>query len=96
MKIKYTPGPWTTSHENLGHFKLEAGNVAIIDGCGCCDSPWLSSEADARLIAAAPDLLEALTEMEEHFRGYQDDDGFSKAMFKQVRAALAKATGEQA
>lgn len=43
-------------------FKLTAdhGETAIVSGCGCCDSPWVSCEADARLIAAAPELLTGL------------------------------------
>jgi len=87
--MNHTPGPWTISHENFGHFKLDAGDVSIIDGCGYCDSPWLSSEADARLIAAAPDLLEALKKMLDVW----EHGGLKPYPIAKARAAIAKATG---
>lgn len=46
--------------------------------------------ADARLICAAPDLLEALQDM------VSDHASLSAATLAFARAAIAKATGEQA
>lgn len=46
--------------------------------------------ADARLICAAPDLLEALLDM------VSDHASLSAATLAFARAAIAKATGEQA
>ncbi len=57
-------------------------------------------DADARLIAAAPDLLEALKVMLSHtadldpMQGYRPEEDFTAV--KQARAAIAKATGETA
>ena len=54
---KHTPGPWVTSRENVyeysrGHL-LGAKRICVVDD-------WIpSNEANARLIAAAPDLLAA-------------------------------------
>lgn len=55
--LKHTPGPW----------KIERGHGTIIKSIGPCvpdeyaGSAWLEvSEKDARLIAAAPDLLKVL------------------------------------
>lgn len=71
--MSHTLGPWEivcySSHEEL----KEIGNVeiknsegeVIIDGCGCCDSPRMSSIEDLHLIAAAPELLEALNRILE-------------------------------
>ena len=63
MSKHHTPGPWTYKLDqdcrNLSVTTAYAP-TEIVGGCGCCDSPWVSSEADARLMAAAPDLLEAL------------------------------------
>lgn len=58
---KHSPGPWSFEvEENGDKFKLsDVNNEVVVGGCGCCDSPWCNL-ADARLIAAAPDLLEAL------------------------------------
>jgi len=58
---------------------------------GCDEYYIFNSEADARLIAAAPDLLEALAEyvnadpVDEELNGRK----------RMARAAIAKATGEQ-
>ena len=104
---KHTPGPWTFTseqisddgvqiHDEIRCFHLQSGDTVVLDGCGCCDSPRLGNPADARLIAAAPDLLEALDDlillaqavMHEN-GGYMVDDELSDA-----RAAIAKAKGE--
>ena len=57
MSAQHTPGPW----------EIDFGYNRIINFIGPCvpdqyaGSAWLEvTEADARLIAAAPDLLEAL------------------------------------
>ena len=56
---KHTPGPWRVSGHRLAVFtKLNGINVVVAD----CDRTlgYSESEANARLIASAPDLLEAL------------------------------------
>lgn len=50
------------------------------------------AEANARLIAAAPDLLAALQEYVRDFGDNEDCD--SQAMAAKARAAIAKATDE--
>ena len=106
MMSKHTPGPWNyTMYKDSGwDFKLTAdhGETEIVSGCGCCDSPWVSSEADARLIAAAPDLLEAIEaaiasgmipgESITGGPGAKTQQGKAAAM---LRAAIAKAKGEE-
>jgi hypothetical protein len=61
--MAHTPGPWTL-HKYHGHvaIKAQCGHEAIINAAGhSCGSIGLHDEeqANARLIAAAPDLLEA-------------------------------------
>jgi hypothetical protein len=61
--MAHTPGPWTL-HKYHGHvaIKAQCGHEAIINAVGhSCGSIGLHDEeqANARLIAAAPDLLEA-------------------------------------
>jgi hypothetical protein len=52
-------------------------------------------EANARLIAAAPDLLETLEAVTDALAGHELNNGDVSAINK-ARAAIAKATGEQA
>jgi len=52
-----------------------------------CNKP--TQEANARLIAAAPDLLAALEAVMDEWR-----EGYGLRCEKQVRAAIAKATGQ--
>lgn len=75
-------------------FKLTAdhGKTAIVSGCGCCDSPWVSCEADAHLIAAAPELLEAL---ENLLKVHEGEGGTQHNAADMARAAIAKAKGEE-
>ena len=64
------------------------------------NAPDLERDANARLIAAAPDLLEALKALLEHieieFEGAEDAaDAYGiTADMDRARAAIAKATGE--
>jgi len=106
MKMsKHTPGPWsyrkvprkqeweinTKRCHNLGHESWTCMSVVF----GCDDYPKMGKivgEANARLIAAAPELLEALKDalccLEVCGKDY--DYAVGKAS-----AAIAKATGEQ-
>lgn len=92
MKSKHTPGPWHTGHgpqasivydrsgwgvanASVYHFKHEHG----------------SALANAALIAAAPDLLEALEEIVLH----QEILGQCSTITDRAYEAIAKAKGEQ-
>jgi hypothetical protein len=107
--IEHTPGPWTIEGVGVGgHYKTING-ARIVDCNGVCvatitrkaDKPIDQKKADARLIAAAPDLLEAarivLASLDARI------EGASKAkmtipVFEGIaalHAAVAKATGEE-
>lgn len=99
MSDSYTPGPWF-GKENEGVFADKEGNDPVFEtGCGCCTSGSLSG-ADARLISAAPDLLEALqllvdeyvTLVEIGVCGICDEDDWPE--LEKARAAIAKALGK--
>ena len=75
---KHTKGPWEV-HETEVYFPNCAGGLSVRY---CPDA-----EANARLIAAAPCLLEALDSIIEN--------GFSTSRIAAARAAIAKAKGEQ-
>ena len=72
-KTSYTPGPWDMIvSRSLIH--IETANTGDGSPCGVhvCSVPK-SAEANARLIAAAPDLLEALATLV----AWLDDSGLS-------------------
>jgi hypothetical protein len=94
---KHTPGPW--KHHQAAHPRRDGlmGFAIMSEEATVADmfpETYLVhvSESNARLISAAPDLLEACREANaalQHF-GIMGDP----ALFK-VQAAIAKATGEQ-
>lgn len=62
QKVAYTPGPWYTGEADSADILVYAGDFeGVGEGEDCIATVWLTSEsqANARLIAAAPDLLEA-------------------------------------
>lgn len=85
---KHTPGPWRVERQNssptTGEWMIagaKPGYLAEVRDCGSgC------AKANARLIAAAPELLEALEMVMR--RGRIDD---SEEAMNQVAAAITKA-----
>lgn len=68
MKIKHTPGKWAVSnHMDNGDLVIRDKDEQIICNIDCDRSAFNISDneakANAKLIAAAPELLEALTEL---------------------------------
>ncbi len=73
MEFKGTPGPWLTDRNNF-----HAGRIATIHGCK--NNDWVEiwstnwpenedvQEANARLMTAAPDLLNALINLIEYWK----------------------------
>ena len=93
---KHTPGPWTAQKSSNALYG-EHWHATVPKGDERVRLTEPSTEADARLIAAAPDMLEAL-------RGFVDlmgrpvhewDPDRGLAADARARAAIAKATGEQ-
>jgi hypothetical protein len=94
--MSYTKGPWSYSVE--GHYNNYAriylhglGRMDPIHGgdslCGYC------GEANARLISAAPDLLEALEEVLDNWR-YCDALMEGREAYDKARSAITKARGQ--
>lgn len=86
--IKPTPGPWQMEHvpDDGGEYAITAANGIHV---GLTIGGTKSEQANARLIAAAPELLQAL-----QFVMTASGEQLSTA-FEQAQAAIAKATGEQ-
>ena len=92
--MSHTPGPW------------ERHETGAIVGPKLDDKPvWLRpviarfetgvKEADARLIAAAPELLEALEELYHLIDDAHDGDRvFTFELAQKAKAAIAKARGQ--
>ena len=92
MTAKHTPGPWVADdNEGFSQWSIwgrmapsghgtPGRKVAVVDDCSG------HSDADAQLIAAAPELLEALQSLVQTLKVA----GYSTA---HADAAIAKATG---
>ena len=98
MKTLHTPGPWfierRTNDGGTTHHSITASDGhgwsvdRYISVSGCID------EHDARLIDAAPELLEALRECELFIRVLGLDSEPAAKAAEKARAAISKATGE--
>lgn len=108
----WTPGPWTRGKydEHLGYDCMTGGirtGPCVLDGndygqgwCKEIDPSSLSRmEADAHLIAAAPDMYEALKYVESVIEMLIGDDESMQASAapttQRVKDALDKARGEE-
>ena len=99
---KHTPGPWLTDRNNV-----HTGQIATIHHC--LNNDWVEiwtdkwadtglgeaeQEANARLIAAAPELLEACQAINA-LDPQESSTGDWNEAFKLIAAAITKATGGQ-
>ena len=97
MTQKHTPGPWKITEDDYGHEHWFGGagegqicvNGWVNGGCKKYPSKWRKLQANARLIAAAPELLEAL-KLIANAENSALDLAYCKGI---ARAAIAKATG---
>jgi hypothetical protein len=83
----FTPGPW-----RVGGNSWFVNQIPIEPAIGCAYGAGYEVKANARLIAAAPDLLEALKEMLAYSGIIEERD--SNYTTNKARAAIRKATGE--
>lgn len=92
METKHTQGPWTLASENEIYCFIEGGNV--LDGKPGVLATVVKtgddfSKANARLIAAAPGLLEACKVAEQSIRLGMD----LKRTCEELLAIISKAEG---
>lgn len=96
---KHTPGPWKAVIPDYCDLRKEPYHIrgkACLIGTACLQAE--ETESNARLMAAAPDLLDALEAASAHldYCGYGDEwerDG-SEVLAAQIQAAIAKAEEE--
>lgn len=101
---KRTPGPWTIAEYGIAEvgakylcIKKGGKTVSRIDPQGNSLSTNDTDYANARLIAAAPELLEALRRIMEYAHlgaSVCDIDVNEQPQFVNVRAAISKAEGK--
>jgi hypothetical protein len=104
MNSRHTPGPWRVGHSVWSRERGSAieGTVPTVrayNDVGGCDIPVVSlglpqeeCEANARLIAAAPDLLEALELITDSHERLERERGSVVASVTSIaRAAIEKA-----
>jgi len=97
MEAKHTPGPWkitkytetTISDDND---RTIASTGSYNDGT---ESTYLENKANAKLITAAPDLLEVLMEAKlqiEYLHGRFSETGTGIALISRIESAIKKAS----
>lgn len=85
----YTPGPWHTQG-----CTIYSGKNRVAQTWDTCDDfPTPTMEADAGLIAAAPELLAALDGILQWWMESDGGDDMPAALFDRARAAITKANG---
>ena len=103
-ETKHTPGPWvaqptvdSTCHNIFGTSKNQEYHIGTLQGGSRADVQI--AKANARLIAAAPELLEALQYCLEAANAYEAKALYSgnlhEIVQEKARAAIAKARGQQ-
>lgn len=97
-KQTYTPGPWLL-HDQIDEIWTDSSdgmlaNIFITDVCG--ENSLAEDRANARLMASAPELLEALNEMVLVYsalaKAINDDPNLSRS-FRNAQDVIAKAKG---
>lgn len=108
--MPHTPGPWKAKNDPVARANGEVADFYSITGPDSShvsyvtDTPYRTGDLgdDARLMAAAPDLLETLIALERWFdtdpeilaaMSVEESDDHDRQLAK-IRAAIAKAKGE--
>lgn len=112
MNTKHTPGPWIveTMPDNTPYIESNAGSICSMGPCDDDREGWVAANQDvanSRLIAAAPELLEALQDCErllcligQEINEGENDSGVKSCLYEarfiastrnKALAAIAKA-----
>lgn len=100
METKHTPGPWEVDAIDSTTIQIKAEGAVVAEVASASAFTRLSEEqrANARLIAAAPELLDALQNFADQMDGCMNwpDTTSSQIALGDIaniaRAAIAKAT----
>jgi hypothetical protein len=80
MKLKHTPGPWFYD-ENYSKYEIYSLEHIICD---------LNGVDDAKIISAAPEMLEALIEL---YKELKENENNKKFTCHAIKILIEKATG---
>ena len=102
-QAQHTPGPWFANKNTAGYYDISTGDTDYSPSFAAAhQNPYMQVDADvldanAHLIAAGPDMLEALEKCEPFIRSGDVDTRGGKAELSRLagimRAAIAKAEG---
>jgi hypothetical protein len=89
---EHTLGPWRVARDDRFGFFYVIGGDHVVANAAVTPLPLLENQANARLIAAAPELLKTLKTVQPYFEG---EHHYDHPHCRQIRAAIAKATSEE-
>lgn len=100
METKFTPGPWHFGYlDRNGQRVIMAGHSGgtEIATCWhhCVESIEKEMEQNAKLISAAPDLLDAAKRALNYIENTEGELGITLNSGDMLRASIAKATGTE-
>lgn len=92
---KFTPGPWFVSSANKEDYEIGIQSAIGYQWhvCDVCDDMPDDHVANAHLIAAAPELYDALEGLLQNYK-YNKRKGLGISPIMKAQKALAKARGE--
>lgn len=94
---KWTKGPWEYGEDRRGVARVFAGTSEIVRALSTHGNrrlPKAEREANARLIAAAPQLYAALAELDSTLGTRSIASPRERQLMSEVHAALSSARGE--
>jgi len=96
---QHTKGPWQVTHNSQGETFVDyTGDTGSLFAVARVYATSGNQEADARLIAAAPDLLAALLEVQSRYASVSERGAIEVAitpdLYDQIEQALTRAIAD--
>ena len=89
QETSHIPGPWEVFDSLAGTYVIDSAEQSAV-----CRIEWcLEDEANARLIASAPEMLSVLKRLCSKFGVYDNGRPRNVTLWREARAVIAKAEG---